>query len=107
MQNEHIDIKNHTFYFFEDMINIKNLDPNKIRIDKKSYSYLLHCIRKIKDLKYVINHSVKLLYFILTKINGYTEESNGNKCFTLVPTNENRKIVKIYEELWVQNKRSN
>ena len=37
MQNEHIDIKNHTFYFFDDMINIKNHDPNKVRIDKKSY----------------------------------------------------------------------
>ena len=25
--------KNHTYYFFDDMINIKNLDPNKINID--------------------------------------------------------------------------
>ena len=32
-----IDIKNRTYYFFHDMINIKNLDPNKIKIDEKSY----------------------------------------------------------------------
>ena len=31
------DIKRHTYYFFHDMINIKNLDLNKIKIDKKSY----------------------------------------------------------------------
>ena len=31
-----INIKNCTYYFFDDMINIKNLDPNKIKIDEKS-----------------------------------------------------------------------
>ena len=33
----YIDIKNHTYYFFDDIINIKNFDPNKLKIDKKSY----------------------------------------------------------------------
>ena len=32
-----IDIKNCTYYFFNDMINIKNFDPNNIKIDEKSY----------------------------------------------------------------------
>ena len=31
-----IGIKNHTYYFFDDIINIKNFDPNKIKIDEKS-----------------------------------------------------------------------
>ena len=31
-----IDIKNWTYYFFHDMINIKNIDPNNIKIDEKS-----------------------------------------------------------------------
>ena len=31
-----INIKNRTYYFFNDMINIKNLDPSLIKIDKKS-----------------------------------------------------------------------
>ena len=26
-----IDIKSHTYYFFDDMINLKNLDPNNIK----------------------------------------------------------------------------
>ena len=29
-----IDLKNRTYYFFDDMIYTKNLDPNKIKIDK-------------------------------------------------------------------------
>ena len=32
-----IDIKNHTYYFFDDVIIIKSLGPNKMKIDKKSY----------------------------------------------------------------------
>ena len=31
-----IDVKNRTYYFFDDTINIKNLDSNKIKIDKRS-----------------------------------------------------------------------
>lgn len=29
-----IDIKNRTDYVFDDMINIENLSPNKVKIDK-------------------------------------------------------------------------
>ena len=32
-----IDIKNRICNFIDDMINSKNLDPNKIKIDEKSY----------------------------------------------------------------------
>ena len=34
-----IDIKHRTYYFFDDMINIKNLD--KIKIDEKSYKNII------------------------------------------------------------------
>ena len=32
-----INIKNHTHYFLDDIINIKNFEPNRIKVDKKSY----------------------------------------------------------------------
>ena len=32
-----INIKNQTYYFFNDMINIKDFDPSQIKIDKKLY----------------------------------------------------------------------
>ena len=58
-----IDIKNHTYYFFNYVINIKNFNLNKIKIDEKSYNniliYFIGYVR-IKDLKYLkinsINH---------------------------------------------------
>ena len=32
-----INIKNRTYYFYSDMINIKNFDPILLKIDGKSY----------------------------------------------------------------------
>ena len=32
-----IDIKNQTYYFYNDMVNIKKVDSNLLKIDKKSY----------------------------------------------------------------------
>ena len=32
---KNVDIKSHTYYFFDDIINIKDFDPNKVKIDKK------------------------------------------------------------------------
>ena len=51
-----IGIKNSTYYFFNDFVNMKNFDPNNIKIDKKSYKKILishigHLT--IKDSKYV------------------------------------------------------
>ena len=36
------DIKNHTYYFFDYIINVKDFDPNKVKIDKKSQKNILH-----------------------------------------------------------------
>ena len=36
-----IDKKNRTYYFFNDIINIKNFNPNNIKIDEKSHKNIL------------------------------------------------------------------
>ena len=97
-----INIKNYTYYFFDDIINVKNFDPINIKIDEKSYKNILIYIRyvTIKDSKYAKINSVNPLYLIFSKVNGYFEEINGNKYLTLVPTNENKEKIKKYEELW-------
>ena len=62
-----IDIKNRTYYFFDDIINIKTFDPNNIKIDKKSYKdVLIYYIGyiTIKDSKYLKINSVNPLYVI-------------------------------------------
>ena len=98
-----IDIKNQTYYFFIDIINVKNFDTNNIKIDEKSYKNILiyrigYVI--IKDLKYIKLNSVYPLYLIFSKVNGYLEEINGNKYLTLVPTNKTKEIIQKDEEMW-------
>ena len=36
-----MDIKNHTYFFLDDIINIKIFDPNNIKIHEKSYKNVL------------------------------------------------------------------
>ena len=98
-----IDMKNHTYYFFNDITNIKNFDSNNIKIDRKSYkNILIYYIGyvTIKDSEYVKISCVNPSYLIFGKVNGYFEEINGNEYLTLVLTNESKGIRKKYEELW-------
>ena len=36
-----IDIKSQTYYFFDDIINIRNFDLNEIKKDENSYKHFL------------------------------------------------------------------
>ena len=98
-----IQTKNHTSYFFDDIINTKLFDPNNIKIDEKSYKnifiYYMGYVM-IKDSKYLKINSVNPLYLIIDKVDGYFEELNGNKYLTLVHTNESKETIEEYEELW-------
>ena len=100
-----INKKSHTCYFFDDIINIKDFDPNNIKIDEKSYkNILIYYIAyvAIKDSKYGKIRSVNPLYIIFNRMNGCFEEINGNKYLTLVPTNESKEKIKKYEGLWIK-----
>ena len=69
------------------MINIIHSDPNQITMDNKSYKniiiYYIWYIT-IKNLSYVNINSINLVNLITDNVDGYIEESSGNKYFTLV-----------------------
>ena len=46
-KDKDIDIKIQTYYFFNDIINIKNFDPNNIKIDEKYKDILIYYIEYI------------------------------------------------------------
>ena len=98
-----INIKNRTYYFFDDMINIKDFDPNLLKIDKKSYKnidiYYIGYIT-VKDSDYVKINSVNPLYQMTDKVNGYTEEKNGSKYLIFDSADKNKEVLKKYNELW-------
>ena len=53
----------------------------------------------MKDLDYVNIPSVNPLYFIIDKADGYIEENNGNKYFTLVSNEKNKETLKKYTDI--------
>ena len=98
-----INIKHPTYYLFDDMINIKNFDPNLLKIDKKLHKnidiYYIGFIT-VKDSDYVNINSVNSLYLIINEAGGCIEEINGNKYLTLVSTDKNKEVFTKYTELW-------
>ena len=101
-----ISIKNRTYYFFNDMINIKDFDSSQLNIDKKSYKnidiyYNGYITRKgISDYENI--NSVNPLYLIIGEVDGYIEKNNGNKYLTFASTDKNKKVLEKYTKLWDQ-----
>ena len=96
-----INIKNRTIYIFDDIIKIKDFNPDLLKIDKKSYkniniSYIGYIT--MKDSDYVkINNS---LYIIIVEADGHSEERNGNKYLIFSSTDNNKELLKKYRKIW-------
>ena len=77
VNTKEINIKNRTYYFFDDIINIKDFDSNLLKINKKSDKNTdIYCIGYItrKDFDYVKINSVNPLYLIIGEVDGCIEE---------------------------------
>ena len=80
------------------MINIKTVDANLFKIDKKSYRdigiYKIGYIttKKIDDYENI--YSVNPLYLTIAHASGYIEEKGKNKCLIFDSTDENNKLLK-------------
>ena len=103
-QVKEINIKNRTYYFFNDITNIEEFDSNLLKIDKKSYKdsdiYYIgyNTIKKIGDYENI--YSVNLLYLIIGKVDRYIEEKNESKYLVFDSTDENKEVLEKYTELW-------
>ena len=97
-----IDIKNRTFYFYNDMINIKKSDSNLLKIDKNSYKDIgiynigYITIKKIDDYENV--YSINPLYLIIDHASRYIEEKEMNKYLVFDSTDENKELLKKYND---------
>ena len=96
-QDKEINIKNQTYYFFDDMINIRNFHSNLLKIDKKSHKdidiYYIGYITIKKFSDYENFHSVNPLYLIFHSVTGHCKENYGEKFLIIDST-------KKYEEVF-------
>ena len=99
-----VNIKNRTYYFYNDIIDIKTFDSNMLKLDKKSYKNLdiynigYVTIKKI-GYGYDIN-SVNPLYLRIDNANGYIEVINEDKYFVFDDTYENKEILKRFDDVF-------
>ena len=82
-----INIKNRTYYFYNDIIDLENFKSNLLKIDKK-----------------VIEKHCYLQYWIyclcITHASGYIEEVNGNKYLIIDSTDENKELLNKYNDVF-------
>ena len=77
-----IEIKNRTYYFYNNIINLKNFKSNMLKIDKKHYKgidiyYIGYItIKKIGDCENI--HNVNPLYLLVIYASGYIEGKKWN-----------------------------
>ena len=75
-----INIKNLTYYFFDDLTNMECFCPNLLKLDKKLYEnidiYYIGYIA-IKVSEYVKTNSTESLYMMIGKITGHIEKDGG------------------------------
>ena len=96
-----INIRNRTYYFYNDKTNIKNFESNQLKIDKKSdknigiYNIGYITIKNIDDYENI--YSVNLLYLLVNHANGYIEEKGVNKYLTFDSTDQNKELLKNLE----------
>ena len=98
-----INIKNRTYYFYNNIINLKHFEPNLLKIDRKSYKNIgiynigYITIKKIGDYENI--YSVNPLHLQVNHGNGYIEEKNENKCLIFDFTDENKELLKKYSDV--------
>ena len=101
-----IEIKNQTYYFYNDIIIIEEFDSNLLKIDKKSYKntdiyYIGYItIKKIDDCDNI--HSVNPLYLIIAKVDVQIEKKKKNvkKYLVFDSADEKKEVLRKYRELW-------
>ena len=95
-KTKELDIKNQTYYFLDDIIDIKNFHSNLLKIDKKPYKdidiyyigYIM--IKKFGDCENI--HSVNPLYLTIYSATGYFKEKYGEKYLILDSTQKYEEV---------------
>ena len=99
-----INVKNRTYYFYNDQINLKYFDARMLKADKKDFKeidiyYICYVtVKKIANCNNI--NSVNPLYLMINEMIGHFEEKYENKYLVLDALDEKKEVSKKYEEVW-------
>ena len=82
MAAKQLNIKNKTYYFYNDLINVLNFESSNLKLDKKTWKDIDICyigyVDEKKPLEWKVN-SVNPLYLMVNRVFCFVEEENGVK----------------------------
>ena len=101
VKTKQLNIKNRTYYFWNDLINLKDFNLKLLKLDKKpSMDISIYLIGYVtKKPEYNID-SVNPLYLLISELGGFIEEKEGSTYLNVSPTHSNNDLLIKYAEVW-------
>ena len=100
MTARQLNIKNRTYYFYNDLINVLNFEASNLKLDKKTwkeiYIYYIGYVDKDKPSDWNVN-SVNPLSLIINRVYDYVLEKNR---FRFLRTDEGDAVLKKYDQVF-------
>ena len=99
-----INIKNRTYYLYNDIINLGEFDESKIKVDKKDFNdidiYYLGYERKKKISKCDVINSVNPLYLRIVDMNSQFEKDKDDAWYLIISGDDDVfKLIDIFESI--------
>ena len=101
MITKQLNIKNRMYYFWNDLINLRDFDLKLLKLDKKSSMdisiyYIGYATKKPE---YNIN-SVNPFYLLIGELDSFIDKKEGNKYLNISLTHNNNDVLIKYAEVW-------
>ena len=100
-----INIKNRTYYFYNDIINLDEFHESKTKVDSKYFNnidiYYLGYKYKKKSSKCDVKNSVNPLYLRIVDMNGQFEKGNDDAWYLIISDDDGifKKLADIFESI--------
>ena len=98
MTTRQLNIKNRSYYFYSDLINVLNFEASNLKLDKKTWKYIDIYYVGYVDKKPDWNvNIVNLLYLLINRVYGSISEKNGIKYLTI---DKGDAVLKKYDQVF-------
>ena len=100
-----MNIKNRTYYFYNDIFNLVEFDGSKIKVDKKDFNnidiYYLGYEHKKKISECNVINSVNPLYLRIINMNGQFEKGKDDAWYLIISDKDDvyKKLIDIFESI--------
>ena len=93
MTTKQLNIKNRSYYFYNDLINVLGFEAGNLKLDKKDMVFIYHISYIDKKPDWNVN-SLNSLYLMINRFYGHIEEENGVKYLIISDVSRNSDVLK-------------